>query len=71
MEIFAFKVGVGPNGPQQYLIGLKDFSLLSFKDQPETRKDFNFDSAVYSLTLLWDAHRKVFFEKFGAVDSAV
>ena len=22
MEIFAFKVGVGPNGPQQYLIGL-------------------------------------------------
>ena len=22
MEKFAFKVGVGPNGPQQYLIGL-------------------------------------------------
>ena len=22
MEIFAFRVGVGPNGPQQYLIGL-------------------------------------------------
>ena len=24
MEIFAFKVGVGPKGPQHYLIGLKD-----------------------------------------------
>ena len=23
MEIFAFEVGVGPNGPQQYLLGLK------------------------------------------------
>ena len=22
MEIFAFKVGVGPKGPQQYLLGL-------------------------------------------------
>ena len=28
MEIFASKVGVGPNGLQQYLIGVKSNSLV-------------------------------------------
>ena len=27
MEIFAFKVGVGPNGPQQYLLGLMNHPI--------------------------------------------
>ena len=32
MEIFAFKVGVGPNKPQLYLLGLMNgFSYLAFK----------------------------------------
>ena len=31
MEIFAFKVGVGPNGPQQYLLGLR--KQQSIQDQ--------------------------------------
>ena len=29
MEIFAFKVGVDPNGPQQYLIGLSSIRFVA------------------------------------------
>ena len=36
MEIFPFKVAVGPNGPQQYLLGLSEFfrQLLDTTDPP-------------------------------------
>ena len=36
MEIFPFKVAVGPNGPQQYLLGLSEFfrQLLDTNDPP-------------------------------------
>ena len=46
MEIFAFKVGVGPNGPQQYLIGLKSTSCLPFKIVTSFINPYNLTNAA-------------------------
>ena len=52
MDIFAFKVGVGPNGPQQYLIGLKSTSCLPFKSFINPYNLTNAANAVGSLKII-------------------
>ena len=51
MEIFAFKVGVGPNKPQLYLLGLMNgFSYLAFKISVAIT-DLQYSTAKYCRTV--------------------